>query len=365
MSKIKTATILELILPHYREPFFKELTRCFQGKLTIVVGKKSFGGTPVSVESTPELRRINTNNVFIQKKFAFQFPLPRNVWSDDIVVVDFNIRIVSYVWILLLRKLLRRPIILWGHGFSRRENSPSLFRKIRIFFANLADALILYSEQGKQSFIEAGIDEQKLFVANNAIDVRNIDQYLSNDDQQRHHLIYVGRLIPSKKIHLLLKAFANAATHLPEQTKLFIIGDGPERESLLQGVEEHVRSRVVFTGEITDEEQLAFYFSQSLLAVSPGTIGLFAIHSLAHKVPVLTSDNEAHGPEIELLVDGRNSCFFKANDANDLAEKLKHLVNTPQNLLEMGRIGHKDVVAKYSIQAMCHSFLEAFEYVSR
>ena len=230
--------------------------------------------------------------------------------------------------------------------------------------AQLADAVIFYEDEGRRDFITLGLSQEKLFVAYNAIDVQKIRQLATQYTTDRQHILFVGRLIAAKKADLLLDGFTKALDSLPPQTKLIIIGDGPERKKLLAQVEEAgILSRVEFPGEITDDELLAPYFTRSILAVSPGYVGLSAIHSLAYGVPMLVADAEPHSPEVEVLTPGQNCEFFSAGDSDALAEQLRVLVAQPDKLLAMGQVGIESVTAKYSLQHMSNVFLQAFDYV--
>lgn len=364
-------SIIQLCLPHYRVPFFARLTKELSGRLSIVAGPHSFGGSPVSLSETPGICRVDVHNfffgspnLFFGDQLVIQHPLPANVFSSTVTVLEFNPRILSNLWILVQRKQMGRPVILWGHGLSPRPDSPRWVKKIRQRMGQFADALIFYNDKGKRDFMDLGFSQDKLFVAHNAIDVRRTRQLASKHTAERKHVLFVGRLIAAKKVDLLIEAFAKVLDNLPTQTKLIIIGDGPERTKLFAQAEgAGISSRVEFVGEIIDDELLAPYFARSMLAVSPGYIGLFAIHSLAYGVPMLVADDEPHSPEVEALTEGQNCEFFSACDSDALAEKLKALSAQPDRLSVMGQAGVKDVTAKHSLQHMSNVFLRAFNYV--
>ena len=57
------------------------------------------------------------------------------------------------------------------------------------------------------------------------------------------------------------------------------------------------------------------------LCVSPGNIGLTAIHVLMFGCPAITNNDFAHQmPEFEAIHDGRTGSFFKAGDSSSLAD---------------------------------------------
>lgn len=361
-----SVSIVQLALPHYNVPFYSLLAKNINGRLQIITGPYFWGGSPLSVKNTHGLDRINIHNTFIANQLAVQFPLPEVVFSSTIAVLEFNPRILSNLWIMICRRKLGRATVLWGHGLSRRLNSPSWAKTIKKWMASESDALIFYSDKGKQDFGSLGIPSEKLFVAYNSVDVQGIGQMDAPAFSQRLHILFIGRLVIGKKIELLLQGFTSALPRLPAGTKLNIIGDGPHRSNLVAYAKElGCLHRINFVGEITDERLLSQYFSQSLLSVYPTAIGLAAIHSLAYGVPILVAKNEPHGPEVEVLVEGRNCEYFSADDAGDLAKKIIDLLNQPHKLSSLGQVGHEDVTAKYSLQQMATVFVNVFDTVGK
>lgn len=356
-------SIVQLCLPHYRVPLFVELTRRTPQGLVIIAGIYSFNGSPVSVNHTPPLNRIVVHNFYLANQLAIQ-SLPPMAWESSIAILQFDPRILSNLWLLLQRKRLRRPVILWGQGLSRRLFSPAWTVRLRSWMAHQADALIFYDERGRQDFLRLGLPKEKLFVANNSIDVEAVWSLSLQHRAERRHILFIGRLISNKKADLLVEGFARAYRRLPKGTRLIIIGDGPERNRLTSLIyERQIAEAVALAGEITDDVELAPLFAQSAICVSPGAIGLSAIHSLAYGVPLLVADAEPHGPEIEVLLPGETGEYFPANDADALANRLVELLAHPQRLADMGDKGRDLVQAKYSVQHMADVFLQAFDYV--
>lgn len=363
-EKIRSV-IVQLCLPHYRVPLYSAISRQLEGSFAVIAGPYSYEGSPKSVDDTPDITRIRVSNYFLMNRFAFQ-TLPALAFNCPIAVLEFDSRIVSNLWLFLVRRHRKLPVILWGHGLSRRRNSPRWIVHLRRWMAHQADALIFYDERGRQDFLKLGLPEEKLFVANNSIDVERIQSLSLKNRAKRKNILYIGRLIPAKKADLLIEGFARAYNRLPEGTRLVIVGDGPERGRLTSLVQAHEIAELVdLAGEITDDAELAPRFAESAVCVSPGYVGLSAIHSLAFGVPLLVADAEPHSPEIEVFLPGKTGEFFKANDADALADSLVKLLANRQLLADMGKTGWDLVQAKYSVQHMADVFLRAFDYVLR
>ncbi|CAL2060708.1 glycosyltransferase [Tenacibaculum sp. 190524A05c] len=236
-------------------------------------------------------------------------------------------------WVfLLLAKLTSKKVVLWTHGWYGKETKIIGFIK-KIFFS-LADDILLYGNHAKKLMINEGFSEDKLHVIYNSlnynkqIEVRDklkkanlFSKYFSNNYPV---LIFIGRLTKVKKLNYIIEA-QNKMFNEGFPVNLVIIGDGEEKSSLLNKVEKFdLQDNVWFVGQLYDEESIAKYIYNSDLCVSPGNVGLTAMHSLVYGTPVITHDNfKNQMPEFESIEDGITGTFFKEDNIDDLVEKIR------------------------------------------
>ena len=98
-----------------------------------------------------------------------------------------------------------------------------------------------------------------------------------------------------------------------------------------------------FFGSVYDESLLSDLIYNSDLCVSPGNIGLTAIHSLSYGTPVASHNNfNNQMPEVEAIIDGENGFLFDENNSDDLANKIDNWFLNNPNL-------DKDVIRKIII----------------
>lgn len=103
---------------------------------------------------------------------------------------------------------------------------------------------------------------------------------------------------------------------------IVLVGDGPERKRL-ESLSKSESLPVVFVGACYDEAILAPLIRAANVTVSPGKIGLTAIHSLTYGTPVITHDDlSRQGPEVEALRSDWNGDLFRRGSAEDLARLL-------------------------------------------
>jgi glycosyltransferase involved in cell wall biosynthesis len=96
---------------------------------------------------------------------------------------------------------------------------------------------------------------------------------------------------------------------------------------------------------------IAELFYNANVCVSPGNVGLTAIHSLTFGCPVITHGNlPDQMPEFEAIRPGITGDFFKENDAYDLSEKIKKWISLNDAQRDETRnAAYKEIDQKWNI----------------
>lgn len=290
----------------------------------------------------------------------WQYGFVKHCLRDDIqhaIFLGEISRISTWVSVLLCR-LRGVKVTFWGHGLYGNESNIRLFTKKLLF--HLAHSHLLYERRAKKLMIKEGFCPDKLYVLFNSLDY-DTHKLLNSEfnDLDRNEvfsffenpklpiIIFIGRLTPVKKLDLLFDA-VNRINVKSTKVNLLIMGEGSEMGELEKMGENGVSNRWIhFTGACYDEEVIGKYLSKVDLCVSPGNVGLTAIHALSFGVPVCTHDNMANQmPEAEAIQDGYNGFLFKENDVEDLKNKIEKWfqINLDRNLVRQRCI---EVIDKY------------------
>jgi glycosyltransferase involved in cell wall biosynthesis len=137
----------------------------------------------------------------------------------------------------------------------------------------------------------------------------------------RHYMLYLGRLVPDKRVDLLIDAFANLADERPDWD-LLIVGDGVLRDELRRRVPERLQSRVVWTGFVDGADTIAAYHAAEVL-VLPSDREPWALvvqEAMAAGLVVISTDRP--GATYELIEDGKSGRVFPAGDKQELKRAL-------------------------------------------
>ena len=275
-------------------------------------------------------------------------------------------------WVLLLiLRLSMRPAILWSHGWYGDENLAK--RWIKRFFFSLSSKVLLYGDHARNLMIKQGFDPEKLFCIYNSLDIdqqlrirnviRDTGLYKTRFQNSDPVLLFLGRIRQAKQVSLLLRA-AVLLNDRDFPCNLVVIGEETEETGLrelaagLAG-----KNRVWFVGPLYDENRLADYIYHASVCVSPGSVGLTAIHSLTYGTPVITHDNfSSQGPEFEAITPGVTGDFFKENDIEDLCDKIAAWIAiTPSRREIVQQECYKTIEAKYNAAFQIEVLKTAFK----
>lgn len=154
-------------------------------------------------------------------------------------------------------------------------------------------------------------------------------------------ILFVGRLVPYKGAHHVIRAFAGSA-RLRERAEVVIVGDGPERGRLeaLAG-ELGVAEKVRFTGALPQAE-VAEMFRRSSVFAFPSIRefgGAVVMEALACGLPCVVADYG--GPAELITAESGTTAPVLRGEAMSAAvrERLEALAGDPDRLDAMSRAG--------------------------
>lgn len=236
-------------------------------------------------------------------------------------------------WIILLgAKILGKKTIAWTHGWYGRETLTKRILK-KVFFS-MFSRIMLYNEYALELMVNEGFPKNKLFCIANSLDseknasireiLRDSAIYVRHFSNSNPVAIYCGRIQKVKKIEELLRAIKllkDAQVHI----NCILVGQDIDDSDLSSMIEElGISDQTWLYGACYDDLTLAELFYNSHVCVSPGNVGLTAIHALSFGCPVISHGNFPYQmPEFESIIPSITGDFFQQDNIQDLAEKIQ------------------------------------------
>jgi glycosyltransferase involved in cell wall biosynthesis len=337
-----TCGIFANIAPLYSKPLWCELTASTNISYTFYSSGKGYSG--IKTIDVNESKCIDPKalldwhfltNIIVKNRIIYQKGIiSKCLRTDyDAYILYGEMHCISNWIAALICKIRRKPFVFWGHGLYGNEKN--FKKRIRLLFYKLADANFVYGNISRNLMIDSGFKPNNVFTVYNSLnfnfhrklyDERNemelseIKVRLFKSRNNLPVILFIGRLTREKKISYLLESISLCKLR-GNDFNCLIVGDGEESDQLknnakLQGISESV----YFYGSSYEETINAKLIMLSDCCVSPGNVGLTAIHSLSLGTPVITHNNIFNqGPEVEAIIQDKTGLFFKENDVTDLS----------------------------------------------
>ena len=133
-------------------------------------------------------------------------------------------------------------------------------------------------------------------------------------------LLFVGRFVSAKALPLFLTNISSIL-HERNDTRLVLVGEGPEKEALITITKEkNMDDKVIFAGKYQSQELYGWYLSASGLVLSSisETFGAVVNEALIFGLPVLCSQLAGASS----IINAKNGLTFDPLDKEDTVQKL-------------------------------------------
>jgi glycosyltransferase involved in cell wall biosynthesis len=319
--------------PHYRAEIFLKLEDEFQCNFY-------FGN---SIDS--KIKKMDYTLFKVSPKELNYIPLFSHFnWlkgAVSLVFKPYNVYLLTgepyllSTWcILIMNRLVGKKTFLWSHGWYGRENKLKTFFK-KVFF-NLSHGVFLYGHYAQRLMLNEGIKSEKLKVIYNSLyysqqkllrnKLKRTDVYKKQFKNEKPTIIFIGRIEEKKKLDQLFQALKIAKERKSILFNICLVGAGMALNNMKQLVSSmKLDDDIWFYGACYDEEIISELIYNADVCVSPGEVGLTAIHSLSYGTPVIThNDFSAQMPEFEVVEEGKTGSFFEKNNVDSLLYTLEN-----------------------------------------
>jgi teichuronic acid biosynthesis glycosyltransferase TuaC len=201
---------------------------------------------------------------------------------------------------VLLGKALGIPVFLSARGTD--INVFPTFRLIRpliVWSLQRAMGIVTVSAALKETMTTLGVESRKIQVIGNGVDPRrfhSLDQKTARRElripNEFRVIISVGSLIPAKSHELVISAVARLRSKGGPRTRLYLIGDGPQRARLTALVSElHLNDEVFLVGKQPNESLKQWFSAGDVSCLASLREGMpnVVLESLACGTPVVAT----------------------------------------------------------------------------
>jgi glycosyltransferase involved in cell wall biosynthesis len=369
-----TIALIQRYVPHYSLPFYRKLVTSSKYNWEFLYGPHPGGGESGLETSgydallSHPIRNLKMGRVIWQRDVVRWFRERRY----KAVVFELGWQIMSNAILPLIAHQHGMAAIPWSKGIAENgEPRPAWRRLVERVFIRQCQALIAYGQVSADYFVDLGYPGQQIFIAQNTVDVKQIVRDIPTSQMKAVELRkrlrlderivagYLGRLVPEKKVELIIEAFAWAREH-GFNGQLVIAGEGPQHQALESMARACSASDCIhFSGRIPEDEQNA-YFQLFDVYISAYSAGLAILEVMASgKIVLITPEAR---PETELIENGVTGFVTKDFSIRSLAEGLLRAASDPVGNQHIGRRAQEVVLSRATIEDMVGMFDRAVDY---
>ena len=204
----------------------------------------------------------------------------------------------------------------------------------KIIAINSGVQKVLSVEEGKICMLPAVASEQ--------IEDGDLIQY-EEDVTSSFQVLSIGRFVPMKGFDMTLRAFAkfyhNQSVHLQPYLKLQLIGEGPEKNALMDLAGKLDINHVVKFTDWVERSKLDHHFKKSALFLFPSHegAGMVVPEALSYGLPILCYDNIGPGEFVDETC-GLKAAYTTYEESIDtFATYLDNLYKQPRQLKKLSQ----------------------------
>jgi glycosyltransferase involved in cell wall biosynthesis len=253
-------------------------------------------------------------------------------------------------------------IVMTEHGLQALMERPQA-RRLTVRYCRFAsDITVVEQTQADYFHRQLGFPVAKLHVVANGVRVPT--RSAADVELTRRELaipagtfafFYVGRLNPVKDLGTLLQAFAALPPDLAARSRLYLVGDGPERAALeARAAALGLSGRAIFLGARNDVSEVLMAADAFVMSSKSEGLPMVLLEAMAAGVPCVAT---AVGGIPDLFGEDRG-LSVPAQDAPALAGAMASLASSPELRERLVSNATQNLRRHYALDAIVDRYLE-------
>ena len=233
---------------------------------------------------------------------------------------------------------------------SRRVNFPLSTPLSRLKYNWMQESVVTVSVSIRRTLIEGGVRPELIKVICEGVDLDWVDSQKAPAFDYGNSGLVVGtvaHLSSEKGHHTLLEAVSRVLSRVPD-VHFVLVGGGVLMSTLKARVKElGIDEKVTFTGFRSDSEALMKNFDVFCLPSLSEGLSSGILVAMASRLPIVATQV---GGIPELVIDGETGVLVPPDDADQLADGLCKVLESPQLRKKMGCAGRQRIEETFTLE---------------
>ena len=316
----------------------------------------------LDVDVIPERGRFDRSVIGAMRKLVAQR-------SPDLIVTH---QVKSHFLLNLSRLWKKYPWVAFNHGYTTTDRKVLLYNQLDRWSLPKADRVVTVCGVFAKSLVKMGVEQDRIHVQHNsirlepAVNARDVDLLRGKLGLKpgERVILAVGRLSKEKAQIDLLRAFKSfIAATADINTRLVVVGDGPERESLVEASASFgITHRVVFAGQTNNVD--VYYAAADVLVNPSHSEGspYVVLEAMAAGVPIVATEV---GGVPEIVENNETALLVPANDPAAMAGAIALILSDIELSTRLTQNALNLVSSRFAPASYVQSLAELYRAVIR
>jgi glycosyltransferase involved in cell wall biosynthesis len=288
--------------------------------------------------------------------------LLKEINSDTILHLHTGVAFFSEIGYIASR-IKKVPYVIHIHGDVKSSGKlgfihPFYINNVLKHVLKKANKIVFLTNDYKKSFCEKyQIDTKNTIVIPNGTMMHGYHRVRMNLRKRTVKLLSVGRLSKQKNLFRLIESVA--ILNKKFDIKLNIVGDGEDKQKLIDFIERlNLNDVVTLKGRVSDDELVKYYSSSDIFVMSSDYegFGLVFVEAMASGLPIV-STNILGAREIL-----KNHAVLTELTPKSLSAGIESLINDDQKRHDLSRIG-KIESKKYDWNVIINNLIDVYKEI--
>lgn len=235
--------------------------------------------------------------------------------------------------------------------FGKEDYNCMYLRRDAISFMNKsATRCIAISNAVKKAWVEKGLDNRKLEIIYNGIDLSKFSNtYVEKGEKEKIEIVFAGIISETKGQIYLIKAIELLPEEIKNKVHVDFYGGG--REKYIKKLSNYVHKKeldnyISFKGYSSNLYEIFPNYDIGVVASKSEAFGRVTVEYMAAGLCTIVSDT---GANTELIQNDENGYIYKYKDIQELSNIIKDLVNNKEKIKRVSKYSFDNVKNKFSM----------------
>jgi len=288
--------------------------------------------------------------------------------KPDLVLIPISQATLGFfkdsVFILICKIYKTRVMIqLRGSDFKRWITNASALVRFYVKQVLKIPGGVIVLGQNLRHLFEAYFPQERIFVVPNGGNYNVGERHYHQTGSVK--IIYLANLQPSKGIEDVVEALRIVNLDLPNSFTMEIIGEWrrPETKQKCLSIIEENKIPVTFFDSGVSKKKFDFLTKSDIFVFTPREPEghpWVIVEAMASGLAIISTDQ---GAIVESVINGENGFIVPPKSPDEIAEKLKLLINDPSLRTQMGKKSREFYLEKFTETRMVENFSRAFDTI--